>query len=41
MAAGVLNRGISEYWIIDPQEKTVLVLELTEAVYTEVDTLLM
>jgi len=30
--------GIPEYWIIDPQEKTVLVLELTEAVYTEVDT---
>jgi Uma2 family endonuclease len=32
------DRGIPEYWIIDPQDKTVLVLELTEAVYTEVDT---
>lgn len=28
--------GIPEYWIINPQEKTVLVLELAGAVYTEI-----
>lgn len=28
--------GIPEYWIIDPENKTVLVLELTGNVYTEV-----
>lgn len=32
------DREIGEYWIIDPQEQTVLVLELTGAAYTEVDT---
>lgn len=32
------DRGIPEYWIIDPQEKTVLVLELTNAAYTEINT---
>jgi Uma2 family endonuclease len=30
--------GIPEYWIIDPDAKTVLVLGLTDAAYTEVDT---
>ena len=33
------DRGIPEYWIIDPQLKTVLILELTDAGYTEVATL--
>ncbi|MBD2197833.1 MULTISPECIES: Uma2 family endonuclease [Calothrix] len=28
--------GIPEYWIIDPENKTVLVLELTGNIYTEV-----
>ena len=32
------DRGIPEYWIIEPQLKTVLVLELTETTYTEVAT---
>ncbi len=31
--------GIPEYWIVDPQEKTVLILVWTEAGYTEVHTL--
>ncbi|MBD2070147.1 Uma2 family endonuclease [Leptolyngbya sp. FACHB-671] len=32
------DRGIPEYWIVDPQQETILVLELTNAVYTEVYT---
>ncbi|MDX2211666.1 MAG: Uma2 family endonuclease [Oculatellaceae cyanobacterium bins.114] len=32
------DRGIPEYWIIDPQLKTVLVLELADDVYREVAT---
>jgi Uma2 family endonuclease len=32
------DRGIPEYWIIDPQCETVLVLELIENVYTEIAT---
>jgi Uma2 family endonuclease len=32
------DRGIPEYWIVDPQEETVLVLELTNTAYTEVNT---
>lgn len=27
--------GIPEYWIIDPETKTLLVLELTDKTYTE------
>jgi Uma2 family endonuclease len=30
--------GIPEYWIVDPQERTILVLELEGAVYKEVKT---
>jgi Uma2 family endonuclease len=30
------DRGIPEYWIVDPQSQTILVLELTEDSYTEV-----
>lgn len=30
--------GIPEYWIFNPQEKTVLILELSEDGYTEVNT---
>ncbi|NEP00744.1 MAG: Uma2 family endonuclease [Symploca sp. SIO2E9] len=30
--------GVPEYWIVDPQEATILVLELTKDVYTEIDT---
>lgn len=30
--------AIPEYWIVDPQTKTVLVLELVESVYREVET---
>jgi Uma2 family endonuclease len=33
------DRGIPEFWIIDPQLGTVLILELTDAGYTEVATL--
>ncbi len=32
------DRGIPEYWIVDPQLETVLVLKLTGNVYTEVST---
>ena len=32
------DRGIPEYWIVDPQLKTVLVLALVNDVYTEVAT---
>lgn len=32
------ERGIPEYWVVDPQIETVLVLELTETVYVEVGT---
>ena len=28
--------GIPEYWIVDPQTETILVLELTGTTYTEV-----
>lgn len=31
-------RGIPEYWLIDPQLETVLVLQLVDQVYTEVST---
>ena len=33
------DRGIPEYWIVDPQQAAILVLELRAAVYTEVQTL--
>jgi Uma2 family endonuclease len=33
------NRGIPEYWLVDPQLETVVILELTTEVYTEVATL--
>jgi Uma2 family endonuclease len=29
------NYGIPEYWIIDPETKTILVLELIDKTYTE------
>lgn len=32
------ERGIPEYWVVDPQLETVLVLKLTGNVYTEVNT---
>jgi len=32
------DRGIPEYWIVDPQQETILVLELTDAAYTEAHT---
>lgn len=32
------DRGIPEYWIVDPQQETILVLELTNTTYTEVNT---
>jgi Uma2 family endonuclease len=31
--------GIPEYWIVDPQTETILVLELVESVYQDVETL--
>jgi Uma2 family endonuclease len=31
--------GIPEYWIVDPQTETILVLELMESVYQDVETL--
>jgi Uma2 family endonuclease len=30
------NCGIPEYWIIDPETRTILVLELTDQTYTEI-----
>ena len=33
------DRGIPQYWIVDPQLQTVLVLQLIDDVYTEVVTL--
>lgn len=30
--------GIPEYWIVDPQEKSILILELSGDGYTEVNT---
>jgi Uma2 family endonuclease len=32
------DRGIPEYWIIDPQQETILVLVLTDATYVEANT---
>ena len=32
------DRGIPEYWIIDPQLETVLILELTDEGYREIAT---
>lgn len=32
------DRGIPEYWIVDPQQENVLVLALTDAIYTEINT---
>ncbi|NJL36013.1 MAG: Uma2 family endonuclease [Leptolyngbyaceae cyanobacterium RM2_2_4] len=32
------DRGIPEYWIIDPQQETILVLALTDATYVEANT---
>jgi Uma2 family endonuclease len=29
------DRGIPEYWIVDPQQRIILILELAETVYTE------
>lgn len=33
------NRGIPEYWLVDPQLETVVILGLTTEVYTEIATL--
>jgi Uma2 family endonuclease len=30
------DRGIPEYWVVDPQRQTILVLELVDKVYAEV-----
>lgn len=32
------DRGIPEYWIIDPQQETILILALTDAIYVEANT---
>jgi Uma2 family endonuclease len=32
------DRCIPKYWIIDPQRETILILELIDGNYTEVDT---
>ena len=34
------DRGIPEYWLVDPQLETVVILGLTTEVYTEVATLI-